>query len=186
MARRFGRNQKRKLREQAKNALTTAEVAKTQAKMWERQAASDKSAQWDLVENVERLLGSNSAVLPPKDIRARYEAWDNEPRMEMSIRDWSLTAMSGPPVPRERVYAIMNRLHAEVRSRPELHQARHFYAEVQVGPHRWVREYHVSLEGMRVVSVDRISEELTKTFVEGIRAHFNKLDREEFARKTGR
>lgn len=182
MARRFGRNQKRKLRLEAK-------ISQDLAQSWARQfaeanarAENSRMEEWrirqqmaDVVSRLQALLGEHTAVLPARLIEGDLHPGERELRMEhvpnppRGFPIWGAETFA----PR-RVEELIHRLETTLtRQIPPLSSAIHFRAQVNFGTVRvansWVQDvrevYYASNRGLAIQDPDRIATHLAKEMV---------------------
>lgn len=181
MARRFGRNQKRKLRLEAK-------ISQDLAQSWARQfaeanarAENSRMEEWrirqqmaDVVSRLQALLGEHTAVLPARLIEGDLHPGERELRMEhvpnppRGFPIWGAETFA----PR-RVEELIHKLEARLEIDPSARRAIHFKARVNFGPVRVANSYVVdpreayfaSDSGLAIQDPNRIATGLAKEMV---------------------
>lgn len=181
MARRFGRNQKRKLRREAALCKIEAEAALARAMRYAQEADASRAEEWrirqqlaDVVSRLRALLGDHTAVLParviegdlhPSEDELRWEYVPNPPR---GFPIWGAETFA----PR-RVEELIHKLEARLEIDPSARRAIHFKARVNFGPVRVANSYVVdpreayfaSDSGLAIQDPNRIATGLAKEMV---------------------
>lgn len=186
MARRFGRNQKRKLRQAVTWAQGAAQAALDIAKVAQdgRDTACARAdrAESDLryiADHLEMLLGSNSVVFPPK---VHEDSWDHDyPTIEHSLRlrPTAFGLGSGPPSVVNRAFVLMRKVEAtlevcEPHNDPRL--AVHWISRSRLGHDRIgetrVETYWASDRALAQQSPEFIAKQFAENAVRFFRQHY--------------
>jgi hypothetical protein len=169
LSQRFGRNQRRRARELAQQLRTEAEglrVALTRDKRSLREQASDIEAMRQQLREAVRILGPNSAALPPTKLRLPGKG-----RPRVALGGWTLPPLGAPGdtfessvVTRHELKVLFARLKKDPPT--GMVHARVEFDDRQYG-------YGISDEAIQTMPADllarRIGEEITELLVQQIR-----------------